>query len=451
MPIFLTGLGTVTAYNSVTVKSRVDGQLISVTVREGQKVRKGQLLAQIDPEPYGAAVAQAEGQLARDVATAHYASVESERYDALFKAGVIAQNSQQLQAANAGQSAGAVEADKAAIRAAKVNLAYTRITSPIDGVVGLRQVDPGNLIHAADSTGLLLLTQVQPISVIFTLPEEQLPQVQQMLLKGVTLSVEAWDRSQTVRLATGKLVTLDNQVDVTTGTDKVKAVFDNRDNALFPNQFVNIRLILQQRADALVIPSAAIQSGSQGSFVYVMKKGDPPAREDGGAAKSGATGGGEHKHKHEAAATAASPAAEAPAPAAEADDPSAKSKPAEKKYYVEVRPIVIDVTEGSQVIIGSGLAAGEQVVIDGVEKLKNGSKVSPQKEGGSGKHSKGGGAKDPEAKGEKGAAEGAAPAGAEGAHKSHKDKTASAAAPAAGDAAPESGGHHHHHDHGAQP
>ena len=377
MPIYLSELGTVTAYYSVTIKTRVDGQLMAVDVREGQSVKKGQLLAQIDPGPYQAALAQAEGQLAKDKATAAYASTEAERYTSLYNAGVVSQDSAQTLVSNAGQTAGAIQADQAAIQAAKVNLAYTRITSPIDGVVGLRQVDPGNIVHAADTTGLILVTQLQPITVIFTLPEDQLPPVQQAMLKGAKLSVEAYDRSETTHLATGKLLTLDNQIDTTTGTDKVKAVFDNKDNALFPNQFVNVRLILQQRDDALVIPSAAVQSGSQGTFVYVVKHGDPPKAGDAGAGGGG--GGGGSGKKHAASATAAPGAAPAAATATPAADGGTGDKPAKsEKYYVEVRPIVVDVTEGSQVIVASGLSAGDRVVIDGQEKLKNNSRVAPQ-------------------------------------------------------------------------
>ncbi len=367
MPIYLTALGTVTAYYSVTIKTRVDGQLTAVNVREGQHVRKGQLLAQIDPSPYAAALAQAQGQLAKDKAAAAYSDIEVARYSALFEAGVVTQDSQQTQVANAGQIAGAIQVDKAAIQAAKVNLDYTRITSPIDGVVGLRQVDPGNIVHAADATGLLLVTQLQPISVIFTLPEDQLPQVQQPLRKGTRLEVEAYDRSQTTLLATGKLLTLDNQIDTATGTDKIKAVFDNKDGALFPNQFVNVRLILQQRPDTLVIPSAAVQTGSEGSFVFVMKEGDPPKTSVSGAKPGLGNSGSGHKHPDKVADADAPPVKEG----------KAGSKPADKaKYHVEVRPIAIDVTEGSQVIVSSGLAAGEQVVIDGMENLKNGSQVS---------------------------------------------------------------------------
>ena len=371
MPIYLTEPGNVAAYYSVTIRTRVDGQLLSVNIREGQSVRKGELLAQIDPAPYEAAVAQAEGQLAKDQAAAVYANAAAARYTALYKVGVVSQDREQTQTAAAGQADGAILADKAAIQATKVNLAFTRITSPIDGVVGLRQVDPGNIVHATDATGLFLVTQLQPIGVIFTLPEDQLPEVHRASVKEGSLPVEAYDHAETTLLGTGKLLTLDNQIDTTTGTDKVKAIFDNKDGALFPNQFVNVRLILRRKTDALVIPAAAIQSGSIGSFVYVVRHGDPPKGGDAGAASgSGKTKSGHagksHTDKSQSTASGGN----------DGDSPGSGGK-----FYVEVRPIVADVTEGAQVIVSSGLSAGEQVVIDGLEKLKDGSPVSPRQSG----------------------------------------------------------------------
>lgn len=342
MPVYLTGLGTVTAYNTVTIKTRIDGQLMRVDVREGQAVRKGELLMEIDPAPYQAALAQAQGQLAKDQANATNARAEAERYTALLNAGVVSKQTEQTQQSISGQAAGSLLSDQAAIQAAKVNLAYTRIASPINGVVGLRQVDAGNIVHAADTGGLLIVTQLQPIAVIFTLPEDQLPQVLKLTRAGRSLTVEAYDRSSATHLATGTVLTVDNQIDTATGTDKVKAVFPNADNALFPNQFVNVRLVLEQRQDATVIPAAALQTGSQGSFVYLIKKGEPPPE-----------------------------LRQLPPPGVPANiQPATPSG-----FYVVTQPVKIDVTEGSQLIVASGLKPGDQIVIDGQERLRNGSRV----------------------------------------------------------------------------
>jgi multidrug efflux system membrane fusion protein len=346
MPIFLTALGTVTAYNTVTIKSRVDGQLMEVPVREGQAVRQGQMLAEIDPKPYQAALEQAQGQLVKDQANAVNARAQAARYGALLQAGVVSKESEQAQVSTAGQAEGSIAADQASIQAAKVNLGYTKILSPIDGVVGLRQVDPGNIVHASDTNGLLVVTQLQPIAVIFTLPEDQLPEVLKRTRGGSRLAVEAFDRAASTHLASGSLLTVDNQIDTATGTVKAKAVFDNRDGALFPNQFVNIRLILQEKQNAIVIPAAALQTGTQGNFVYLLKEGQPPAdlvekKKDG-------------------------------------DMPVPQLPENQTNYYVLAQTVNVELTEGTQVILNGGVKAGDQIVVDGQEKLKNGSKVFPK-------------------------------------------------------------------------
>jgi multidrug efflux system membrane fusion protein len=309
--------------------------------------------------------------LAKDQAAADYAKAEATRYSALYDAGVVSKDSQQVQQSSAGQSAGILEADRAAIQAAKVNVAYTRITSPINGVVGLRQVDAGNIVHAADTTGLLVVTQLQPIAVIFTLPEDQLPVVIQTMRGGRKLVAEAYDRSDATKLATGTLLTLDNEIDTTTGTVKAKAVFDNRDGALFPNQFVNIRLVLEERPNSLVMPASALQSGATGTFVYLLKPGNPPkpaADDDGGTTPDGAGGSGAGK-------AAKRGAGGKPAGAAAGDDAGG---PPKKPFYVDVQNVSVDLTEGSQIILKSGLKAGDQVIVDGQEKLKKYSKVDPK-------------------------------------------------------------------------
>jgi membrane fusion protein, multidrug efflux system len=346
MPIFLTALGTVTAYNTVTIKSRVDGQLMQVPVREGQAVRQGQMLAEIDPKPYQAALEQAQGQLVKDQANAVNARAEAARYTALLQAGVTSKESQQAQISTAGQAEGSVAADQAAIEAAKVNLGYTKILSPINGVVGLRQVDPGNIVHASDTTGLLVVTQLQPIAVIFTLPEDQLPQVLKRTRAGDKLVVEAYDRAGATHLASGSLLTVDNQIDTTTGTVKAKAVFENQDGALFPNQFVNVRLVLQEKQNAIVIPASALQTGTQGSFVYLLKQGQPPA------------------DLVEKKKTDGPPTIELPQN--------------QTNFYVQAQTVNVELTEGTQVILSGGVKPGDQIVVDGQEKLKNGSKVFPR-------------------------------------------------------------------------
>jgi membrane fusion protein, multidrug efflux system len=318
-PVYLSGLGSVQASNTVSLKSRVDGQIVQIAFREGQFVKQGDLLIVIDPRPYQVALEQAEAALARDQAQLKNAQLDYGRYQGLFKEGVISQQQFDAQRALVGQLEGTVKADQAAIDNAKLQLVYTRVTAPVSGRIGLRLVDIGNMIHASDTNPLLVITQLQPIAVVFTLPEDSLPSVAQHMKRG-TLEVDAYSRDDTTKLAAGKLLTIDNQIDQTTGTGKLKAMFENVDSALFPNQFVNARLLLETRRGATVVPAAAIQRGPQGSsFTYIVKP----------------------------------------------------------DKTVEVRPVKVALTQGSLAVIASGITPGEQVVTDGQDKLQGGSHVEP--------------------------------------------------------------------------
>jgi len=269
--IYLNALGTVTPVYTVTVTSRVQGEITQVYYHEGQMVQKGDPLIEIDPRPYQASLTQVEGQLAHDTAVLNEAKIDLERYQQAFTRNAIAKQQLDDQQQVVLQDEGTVKNDEGQLANAKVNLVYTHITAPIAGRVGLRLVDPGNIVQANSSTALVVITQLQPITVIFSIAEDHLSQIQQQLRKGKKLPVDAFDRAGSTKLSSGTLLTLDNVIDTTTGTLKLKAIFDNKDDALFANQFVNVKLLVDTQRNMTLIPSPAIQRSAQGAFVYVIK------------------------------------------------------------------------------------------------------------------------------------------------------------------------------------
>ncbi|HTR87201.1 MAG TPA: MdtA/MuxA family multidrug efflux RND transporter periplasmic adaptor subunit [Reyranella sp.] len=317
IPLVIKALGTVTPLATVTVKTQITGQLVQVAFTEGQSVKKNDLLAVVDPRPYEVALQQAIGAQEKDEALLKNAQIDLARYKTLVSQDSIARQTLDTQAALVRQYEAAIVTDRAAVDAAKLNLVYTRIIAPSDGRIGLRLVDPGNYVTIGDATGICVITLMQPMSVLFTIPEDSLPSVRKRLRDGATLQVTALDRAQKVELGVGKVATLDNQVDTTTGTVKLRAMFDNADEALFPNQFVNIRLLVDTVKDAISVPMAAIQRGQPGTFVYRVKPDDT----------------------------------------------------------VEIKVIQTGASDGEKIAVVSGLDVGDKVVTDGTDRLREGSKV----------------------------------------------------------------------------
>ena len=317
VPHYLSGLGTVTAASTVTLRSRVDGDLMALHFTEGQQVEAGQLIAEIDPRPYQVALTQAQGQLAKDRATLANARRDLARFEKLAKTNLVSQQEMDTQRSLVNETLGTLKADEGGVASAQLNLTYSRVTSPIAGRVGLKQVDVGNYITSGDTNGIVVITQTHPIDLVFSLPENSISTVLTAQKSGQPIPVEAWDRSNKTLLTSGTLLSMDNQIDATTGTVKLKARFTNGDDSLFPNQFVNARLKVSTLQDAIVIPPAALQMGNEGNFVWVVNS----------------------------------------------------------ENQVSKKLITAGLQDSQKVVVTAGLNAGERVVTDGIDRLTEGAKV----------------------------------------------------------------------------
>ncbi len=352
MDVVLNALGTVTARSTATVKPRVDGLLLRVLFTEGQTVKAGDVLAEIDPEPFKIQLDQVQGQLARDEALLVNARLDLERYRGLLAKDSIAKQQVDTQEALVRQYEGTVKTDRAAVDNARLQLGYTRVAAPISGRIGLRQVDPGNMVHASDTTGLAVITQTRPINIVFSIPEQDLSEVAAAMRAGPPLEVAAFDRENKKPLAAGKLLTIDNQIDVTTGTVKLKAEFANEDETLFPNQFVNARLRVKTLHDAVLVPTAAVQRGTRGVYCYVVADAGKPGTD-----------------------AKAAPEAGAEAPAAQNKADKSNQPPQGQSATVDLRLVTTGPSDGTAVAILSGIDAGERVVIDGTDRLRQDAKI----------------------------------------------------------------------------